>query len=182
MRHSIWKTAMVVLAASVLVWDSRAFGQDEAVGRVQRSPELEVLGRFVGAWTTRTTSKSTAKRPEEVRVLGVADCKWILDGHFVRFQGKATATDEEDLQIMTYDSVDKVYRQWFYDAEGNFHHRTGTWDRETRTLLWKGESNGVRFVIDDRFLDDDTLVYTLTGRDKTGDIVLRIEGEVTRRE
>ena len=143
---------------------------------------LGVLTKFLGTWKTRTVSKPTATRSKEIRTSGVATCARMLGGHFIRFEGRSAPPGDEDLQIMTYDRETGIYHQWFFDSDGTHHHRTGTWNEKTRTLLWKGETNGVRFVIDDKFPDDDTLVYTIIGKDKTGRVVLYIEGKVIRKK
>lgn len=173
---SIMMCAIAVAACCFIVVDQPA-DADEAA---PQSPVNNVLARFVGDWTTTTHFQTVGPPARELCTRGKATCRATLGGNWFEFRTETGTPDQADLQIMTYDRTDAVYRQWVFSADGYYHEAVGRWIPERSTLRWEGTSGGQPFVIEDRWASPDRLEWTLQRTDATGTPTQTIEGTVTR--
>jgi hypothetical protein len=140
----------------------------------------DALERFVGNWTTETHIRNAGLPPREIATRGKATCQRSLTGRYYEFRSETIPPENAELQIMNYDEVDGVYRQWVLSSDGYTHEATGRWDATTSTLRWEGKSGDNTFVIDDHWASPDRLEWTLRRTDAEGNVVQTIEGQVTR--
>src|SRR6185295_15775653 len=68
-----------------------------------KPPELKVLDRLVGEWTTQSTVTVADARPQNVKTTGTSSRKWALDGRFVEESLKSSDGDESRT-ILTFDA------------------------------------------------------------------------------
>ena len=140
-----------------------------------------VLSRFVGSWKTEARIRNYGPPLREFRASGRGVGSRTLEGRYVEFRTSGVEpAGVAELQVMTYDSRDRLYRQWVFDSDGYRHEARGRWNAATSTLRWEGNSGGAKFVIDDRWVSPDRLEWSLTRTAADGRLVQRIEGVVTR--
>ena len=84
-----------------------------------------VLQRFVGDWSTHTQIRHLGPPVRKFETRGEATCRPTLEGRFVEFRSQSIPPGEADLQIMTYDAVAELYRQWVFSSDGYRHDATG---------------------------------------------------------
>jgi hypothetical protein len=165
-------TAMVVVATAAIV--ARAQG-------VQSTPAAAgaLLERFAGAWRTETVVRD-ASGTEIAHTFGSAAGTPTLGGRWLEFRTASTPPGSADLQIMTWDATERAYRQWVFDADGYFHTAIGTFDPALSLLTWRGEKDGVSFVIEDHWVSPDRLTWTLRRTMPDGRVLGTIEGTLVR--
>ena len=111
------------------------------LGQQQREkpPEIEVLGQYVGDWTSDVTSKPAAWSSEERRFRTSNHAEFVLDGwflqhievnHVVGDPSKIT----KSLFLWTFDPRVKKYVGWSFQSSGIIGKATGTWDATTKTF------------------------------------------------
>src|SRR5687767_10371585 len=105
----------------------------------EKTPEAEVLDRWVGTWKTEFVNKAAEWNPKEVKTTGKITCKWVLGGKFVEEAGSGTNGVEHRV-LWWYDTSRKAYRNAYFNSEGNATDATGTWDAKTTTMTWKAEA------------------------------------------
>ncbi|MDX1962266.1 MAG: DUF1579 family protein [Pirellulales bacterium] len=147
-----------------------------------RSPELQVLDRFVGTWDFTVTAKprdgqESTHKTSETR-------HWSLGGKFVLFENAQTENpDEPHLHLLvTYDPSTKSYpavmmigaTRWLVD---------GTWDEQKSTMTFMGNSpvDGQTFVVQNRFVDKDHCETTGMLKNAKGEVFLELTQKQTRR-
>jgi hypothetical protein len=139
-----------------------------------------VLNRFLGTWTTEAQIRRLLPTRHEVTTRGRGHCVTTLGGRYYEFRtetpGAGGVSGASELQVMTYDDEQQVYRQWVFSSDGYHHEATGVWNPATSTLRWSGTSGDNTFVIDDHFLGTDTLAWTLTRTNPAGQVVQTITG------
>lgn len=164
--------ALVVVGAATFA--ARAQG-------AQSSPAAAsaLLERFVGAWRTETVIRD-ASGAEVARTYGMAAGMPTLGGRWIEFRSASTPPGEADLQILTWDAEARLYRQWLFDADGSWQSAVGTFDPARETLTWRGEKDGVPFMIDDRWISSDRLAWTLTRTTPDGRVLATIQGTLVR--
>lgn len=140
-----------------------------------------VLDRFLGQWKTEALIRNYGPPVRESRTSGQAVCRRTRGGRDVEFRTSSIDPPGlSEVQIMTYDRGADAYRQQVSDSDGYRHEALGRWNATTSTLTWHGHVDGVRFVIDDRWVSRDRLVWTLTRTAADGRLLQRIEGVVSR--
>ena len=144
------------------------------------APEMKVLEKLVGAWTTHSINKMSEWNPEESRNTGTAVAKLILGGQFLLCKNAADQAEPYGMTIFSYDPGKERYCSWIYDALGNTVEAAGQWDSDTQTLsfipIGRPGENRVTF----RFLDNQTTEYTIQGKDVTGKTLIDVEGTWVR--
>lgn len=144
------------------------------------APEA-VLDRFVGRWKTEALIRNYGPPVRESRTFGQAVCHRTRGGRDVEFRTSSIDPPGlSELQVMTYDREAGLYRQWVSDSDGYRHEALGRWNATTSTLTWHGHVDGVRFVIDDRWVSRDRLEWTLTRTAADGRLLQTIRGVVSR--
>ena len=151
------------------------------------SPELARLDVFIGPWSV--TENHFNPRGEMIATAkGTEDITWILDHRAIR-RAYSTATDATIFKAngsLTWNDAEKKYHGVWFDnvSTGGPTTVRGTWDDETRTMLFFVESSGregvtVRYRVVERFTDPQTRVATTYLID--GDnLVKRMEVEYKR--
>ena len=145
------------------------------------APPEAVLSRFLGVWKTEALIRRLGPPVRELRTLGRAAGRLILEGRYVEF--RTSSIDPPglaELQVMTYDAEAGLYRQWVSDSDGYRHEALGRWNPATSTLRWEGQVGGATFVIDDRWVSRDRIEWTLTRTSADGRLLQTVEGVVSR--
>jgi hypothetical protein len=114
---------------------SSAFGQQSR----QKPKELEILGHFVGAWTTEVTSKPAVWTPEEKKFRTSNHAEFVLDGWFLQQIEVNHVVGDPDkvtksLFIWTFEPQIEKFVGWTFQSSGNITKAIGTWDATTQTL------------------------------------------------
>ncbi len=171
----------VVVAVLQVLLGGPARADDEPLPEAPRA----VLDRFLGTWTTEANIHRLLPTKHAVTTRGRGECITTLGGRYYEFRTDTPDIGNEpgdsELQVMTYDAEQKLFRQWVFSSDGYQHEATGTWNPVTSTLRWTGTSGANTFVIDDRFDGSKTLTWTLTRTNPAGQTVQTITG-VLRKE
>jgi hypothetical protein len=148
--------ALLNLVALAMVLGSTATAQADAPKA--KSAELQVLDRYVGSWEENSVAKPALWTPEGAISTTTTTRRWILNGQMIENKGAWTPGNIEFLHLMTYDSNQKEYRQWYFD-KGNLVPQTsqGKWDAATQTFTFLGTlGDGIQSTSQQRFVDKDT--------------------------
>jgi len=181
---SVWKTTMkplLTLVAVVAVFGSTTIRHADEAGA--KSPELQVLNRYVGTWDETVVIKPALWTPEKTTSSTTTARKWILNGRMMENKGAWTPEDEF-LHLMTYDPKQNEFRQWYYDKDNLVPQEyKGRWDAATQTFTFTGTlADGIQSTSQQHFVDKDTFTWTLVAKDKTGKMVLDMEGKCVRKK
>ena len=151
------------------------------------SPELLRLGIFIGPWSV--TENHFNPRGEMIATAkGTEEITWILDHRAIRraYSTAADATIFKANGTLTWNDAEKKYHGIWFDNVSTAGPTTvrGTWDDETRTMLFFVESSGregvtVRYRVVERFTDPQTRVATTYLIDGSN-LVKRMEVEYKR--
>ena len=172
----VFKTTTVVAAMGVfLLSGMSAYAQQAA----PTSPELNPLNRFVGTWTMQQTIK-TASGPE-VTLTGVVTHKLVLGGRFLESTSVSNPGEQHVLQMSLWDDMRRLYRSWYFDSNGRTSEWQGTWDNDSKTLTQTAKlSQEITGTGTFRFVDDDTMVFSLTGKHRDGNVSVEARSTFTR--
>ena len=172
---------LLTLVAVVAVFGSTVFGHADEPGA--KSPELQVLDRYVGTWDETVVVKPALWTPEMTTASTTTTRKWILNGRMIENKG-AWATENEFLHLMTFDPKQNEYRQWYYDKENLVPlEYKGRWNAATQTFTFTGTlADGIKSTSQQQFVDKDTFTWTLVAKDSTGTVVLDMEGKCVRKK
>jgi hypothetical protein len=147
--------------------------------------EFSVLQRSIGAWDTQTTIKPGVRVPDGLRSKGVQTIEWALGKKFIQGKHVDQPGNVEAMSLQTYDAQSGVFRLWYFDSFGNFprSEATGQWDEDAKTLTYKGtEPEEVSVTTITRFVSPDRTEWQGVWRDKSGRILMEIEGTAARRK
>ena len=95
-----------------------------------------------------------------------------------------SADKDESLHLMTYDSQRKEYRQWYFDKNnlGPQGYR-GNWDEATQTFTFTGTlADGIRSTGQPKFSAQASFPWTFVAKNRTGKVVLDMEGKCVRKK
>ncbi len=151
---------------------------------VTRSPQLALLGRRIGNWTTETTINPCVWVPDGSKSKGVETIRWALGGQFIEGRAKNLSTGIDSLFLMTFDGISKKYRFWHFDSQGNFPkgESIGSWDDATQTFTFEAtDDNDVRFTSWLKLIDNDAVEWSGTWTDKERRVLLDMEATITRK-
>jgi len=149
-------------------------------GLLSEAEARAVLQRFIGQWQTVAKIHRLGPPERDIATRGVATCRATLEGEYFEFRTQTIPPGDADLQVMTYDAAEGLFRQWVFSSDGYRHEATGTWNAATSTIQWKGTSPAGSFVIQDRWTNNDQLDWTLERSDPQGRTVQTIVGTVSR--
>ncbi len=181
---SVWKTTMkplLTLVAVIAFFGSTTIGHAGEAGA--KSPELQVLDRYVGTWDETVVTKPALWTPEKTTSSTTTTRKWILNGRMMENKGAWTLEDEF-LHLMTYDPKQNEFRQWYYGKDNLVPQEyQGRWDAPTQTFTFTGTlADGIQSTSQQHFVDKDTFTWTLVAKDQTGKVVLDMEGKCVRKK
>jgi hypothetical protein len=132
----------------------------------KRSPELQVLDRFIGAWEHEVTIQpaegdAITSKPVDYKF-------WSRGGRILHF---SNPTDEAEFHMsLTYDSESKTYPGVMLIGSAK-HFVTGTWEAKTQTMTYVMEhSDGGTYRGTTRFIGKD--------RSESNGVVKNAEGEI----
>ena len=114
------------------------------------------LDVFVGVWAARMSLWMDPSRPPMTSE-GTLEQKWILEGRFLQqtCQGELMGSRCSGIGYIGYDNSRKRYLStWMDSADTTIHTRTGSFDRDGKTLTLTGE------------IDDDVHGRTIPVRDR----------------
>jgi hypothetical protein len=149
-----------------------------------KSAELQVLDRYVGSWEETLVVKPALWTPERATATTTTTRRWILNGQMIENKGAWTPGNNEFLHLMTYDPNQKEYRQWYYDKDNLVPQAyQGKWDAGTQTFTFMGTlGDGTESTGQQHFVDKNTFTWTLVAKDRTGKVVLDMEGKCVRKK
>ena len=143
----------------------------------KRSPELQVLDRFVGTWDMEVTVQPTGGETETFDAVSFRS--WSQGGSFVVFEDPGQ--EEVNLPI-TYDPKTKTYPGVIMIGTSS-GLVTGTWDKDKKTMSFaikytnKNTYNGTH-----RFIREDYAEASGSVTDADGKVVLNLTWKQTRRK
>lgn len=140
-------------------------------------PEMKVLERFVGTWKVEQKRKNADGL--EIWGFGRATSKIVLGGRYLAYT--AITGKDEAYSLFTYDESKKKYRSWFFDSKGSHSEWLGTWDEATKTLTRTANlGRGNTGTATSKFLDDDTVEFSLVLKHRDGKVFLKMDSKFTR--
>lgn len=151
------------------------------------SPELARLDIFIGPWSV-TESHFNPRGELIATVKGTEEITWILDHRAIR-RAYSTAPDSTIFKAqgtLTWNDTEKKYHGVWFDNASTAGPTTvtGSWDDQTRTMLFQLESVGrdgsiVRHRVVERFADPQIRMATTYLIDGSN-LVKRMEVEYKR--
>jgi hypothetical protein len=173
MVSKVWLTALAGALVCELGW-AAAEPPAKTPGPQAGIPELLVLDRYVGSWRFASTD------PDRPAMTGVGRSWWVAGGRFLASEF-TTSGGYAGFILRTYDPVAKVYRDWQFGSTGGVQEAVGRWEGKTSTLTVEAKRpNGMTVVMENKFVDADTVELTHVVRDKTGAIVNQSKSKMTR--
>jgi hypothetical protein len=155
-----------------------ACGAANAENAPKRSPELQVLNRFVGTWDMKQTVTLAGEQPTTSDVLSMR--RWSEGGSFVVFDEPG----QEEIHLpLTYDPESKTYRGVM--SRGAYRSLvTATWDEDTRTMHFFLKDTDAKTVYrgTHRFIREDYAEASGTITDLAGQEILKLAWKQTRRK
>jgi hypothetical protein len=160
----------VLLAASI----SRPSMADDAP---KRSPELQVLDRFIGTWETEITVK-----PSGDKYTTTESRRWSKEGTVVLSEDLNLTTKKEAHFLIAYGANEKVYRACYID-EASALVFVGTWDEGTATMKWTTpEGAPTKYTGTYRFVDKDHVEWSMTVAGPDGKVIVELSAKQTRKK
>ncbi len=147
-----------------------------------RSAELQVLERFVGAWDVEATL--APKGGQETRHKTVSSRAWSLGGKFIRFDDPNRESPErvEFQMLLTYDPEAKNYPGIAMSGPSRFFI-TGTWDAKTQTMSFDAElPDGNKLASTHRFINERQAIASGAIKSPSGEVLLKLSWNQTRRD
>ena len=177
--HAIARLSLLRIATALVVVASAALAARAQTMQSTPAAAGALLDRFAGAWQTETIVRD-ASGAAVARTVGSAAGTPTLGGRWLEFRTASTPPGAADLQIMTWDADAHVFRQWVFDADGYFHTAVGTFEPALSLLTWRGEKDGVSFVIEDHWSSPDRITWTLRRTAPDGRVLESMDGTLVR--
>jgi hypothetical protein len=178
-----WFVTLVVLVG-LAIWLvparqwSAAAAQDKTV-----PPEMKVLEKRLGAWTTVARGKAAEWTPQGFESKGDEKIELVMQGRFIQGKVRTQPGDVEATWLATYDTAKKAYRVWYFSSLGDTFDATGKWDAKTKTIIWTSEPQpGITSISHWRFITDDSFEWDVVAKDSSGKVYLDITGKLTRKK
>ncbi len=149
-----------------------------ASAMAQQSPskptELDVLGHYVGDWSSEVTGKPAAWTPNEIAYRTSSHAEFLLNGWFLQRIEVSHIVGDPDkvtksLFFWTYDSSAQKYVSWLFQSSGVIGKWIGTWNSEDQSLTATSPlaPPNTAGLFTETFANDDTirgsLVFTGNG-------------------
>ncbi len=179
------RTTTVFVAVGVFLLSGLPSEAQEAV-TIQQSPELKVLGRFVGSWEWSVLCKPAEWTPEDRTITFDHETEWILGGRMIQHKWVWSPGGNKThcTSLMGYDAEKKEYTEWYFDSNGQIPRGEGqrTWNEATKAFTSKHRSpHGTSTAQTQRFIDDDTMEWTMVIKDPAGKLLSDMEGTAKRK-
>jgi len=146
-------------------------------------PELKVLEKRIGTWTTETVVKPGPWNPTGQKATGVETTEWILGGRFLQTRNANRPANPDNMSLCTYDPQLKAFRTWYCDDQGFVNDMTGQWDEAAQTLNWTSEAkNGFRATAAMRIAGPDNIEWQMAVKDADGKVMLEMAGKLERKK
>jgi len=150
----------------------------EANDTPKRSPELQVLDRFLGTWDSEVTISrfNAIGQRVETKISDVDTRKWSAGGTFVIFENSLAMKRDpevpEFIMMITYDPETHTYPGCFMSGPSRTI-LTGVWNERTQTMHWHGKD-----------LDENKLLgkHQFIGRDRAEASVVTTNPASTKTE
>jgi hypothetical protein len=139
---------------------------------------MAVLNALVGTWDSEMTSR--VRPAEKWRV--EMNVRRTLGGRFIEFRERVLPTGEEHYTLCNYDASKATYRHWYFSSRWPPAEGASTWDKESKTMSWSWQGDGVATELVWKFATDDRIEFRVTVKDATGKVLEDVEGTHTRRK
>ena len=169
---------VIAVLGAVLVMSSDVRGQQSDAP----PPEMKILRRLTGNWQDETLSKVAEWTPEETRTTTTSKVNATLGGRFILSRIFDNEGKLSGIHMFTYDVARQAYRQWFFDSNGAAVESSGKWDASTNTLTLTNQQEGIAGAMTVRFVDRDTIQWSIVSKDRQGKVYLDIQGKSTRQK
>ncbi len=154
-----------------------------------KPPELKVLERWVGTWTSEVTSKPALWDREGSQWKGGSTERLALNGRFLHttVKSKSKQGTSEFIGLRTYDQERKTFRTWSFwvtDKSSGTVEFSGQWDEDTKAMSDKSvdPDSGTTATSKTTFTDKDRFEFTHVVKDKGGQVLLDRHGTVRRKK
>ena len=129
-----FSTAVVLASVSLT---HLAFSQQPR----ENPKELEILGQYVGDWTSDVTSKPAVWTPEEKKFRTFNHAEFVLDGRFLQhIEVNHVVGDPEKvtkaLWFQTFDPREEAFVMWFFQSTGVIGKAKGIWKPKDKSFLF----------------------------------------------
>ncbi len=175
-------SGLAILALSIMVVPPLVGATGPASAQEARLPysgepapaQLQVLAPLAGSWKLEIVVRSAAEPGKETRITGSALGQWMLNGKFLRLDGRTSdgSVREEYTVLYAYDVAKSLYRRWYFSSIGLTSEAEGRWNepekKMTWTLLHAGE-NRSGILVDS--LGRDTVTTDVVYKDGSGKVV-----------
>ena len=146
-------------------------------------PELKVLEKRIGTWTTEAVIKPGPWNPTGRTITGTETTEWILGGRFQQTRSANRPANADGMFLVTYDPQLKAFRGWHADDQGFVNDMTGQWDEAAQTLNWTSEGkNGFRATASSRHVGPDHIEWQMVVKDPEGKVMLEMAGKLERKK
>ena len=168
------RTFPLAIGAALFTFLGGTLGADE---NAKRSPELQVLDRFVGTWDAKVTVKR--KRQPSQTIDAVSTRKWSRRGGVLVFEDSS----EKELHMsMTFDAESKAYFGAML-SDANRGLVTALWNEKTATMNFVVENvDGSFYRGQYHFVREDYAEASGFITDSKGNVVINVEFTQTRRK
>jgi hypothetical protein len=181
--HLTVTLAALFLGLCLATASQRSAAGDKDKERPTVPPEMKVLEKRVGDWTTTTRIKPAEWTPEAVESKGVEKIELVMHGRFIQGKVRTQPADVEAIWLGTYDPAQKAYRLWYFSSQGDIVETSGKWDAKTNTMTWTNNPQpGITAIARWRFPTADTFEWDLVAKDRSGKVYLDMEGKLRRRK
>jgi hypothetical protein len=109
---------------------------DETAAAGPLPPEMAVLDRLVGNWQVSGVIKD-ADNPAGLSATWNSTARSILGGRVIAAQSTGHPRFNEAYSLATFDSFSKVFRRYWFKADGSVLEFGGHWDEGTQTMKWQ---------------------------------------------
>jgi hypothetical protein len=144
--------------------------------------ELEILGQYVGHWTSDVTSKPAEWDQKGTKYGTINQAELILDGWFLQHIEVNHVVGDPDkvtksLFLWTYDPKLEKFVAWAFQSDGNVASSTGKWDSTSKafTLATVEPPPNTTGKMTEQFVDANTIKGNLTFIDDAGKTLMDME-------
>lgn len=160
---------------------SSADGKEKQVPAVP--PEMKVLEKRLGTWTTVTRGKPAEWTPDGFDNKGEEKIELVMHGRYIQGKVRTQPGNVEALWLATYDVNKKAYRIWYFNSQGDTIESIGKWDADSGTMTWTDNPQpGVTSVARWRFQGADSFEWNVLAKDAAGKVYLDMTGKLTRKK